>query len=382
MLGTFLDKMGGFFDRRFVVAYVIPTLVALGLIIGLLQLRFGPQITINWWSSLGLQEQILLAISVLLVVIILSYIFEILTAPLVRLYEGYWTEGYVTRHLAPLAIKYQRKIKDRNVRTDKRRELDVKREKMISEKIGSLDELHAASFEEQIATIDEQIGLEKKRAYDAGYYKFPRDTELLKPTLLGNVLAAAEEYSYQVYRLDAVIWWPRLTTLLPEDFRIQVDIALTPMLTVLNLSVIFSLLALVGLGLLLAYHQWFLYGFIVIVGLLLARSFYVAAINQAAVYGKLVRVAFDLYRHEILKKMHIPVPDNLVAERMLWDLLTNWHYFYIVPWDIKSDTPEFDNPFYYDIHHTTINTVQQQEVILTFKDFPNLAIKEKRRKKS
>lgn len=27
MFGTFLDKLSGFFDRRFIVAYVIPTLV-------------------------------------------------------------------------------------------------------------------------------------------------------------------------------------------------------------------------------------------------------------------------------------------------------------------------------------------------------------------
>jgi hypothetical protein len=377
MLGTFLDKMGGFFDRRFLVAYVIPTLVTLGLIIGLIQVQVGPKTTIDWWSKLEFQEQILVAISVLLIVIVSSYIFEMLTAPLVRLYEGYWNEGILIRHIAPVAIYLQRVIMNRYARTAHRRVLSAKRNELMAIDPITLDEQQVNSLKENIASIDEQIALEKKRAYDACYYKFPRDTELLKPTMMGNVLAAAEEYSYQVYRLDAVIWWPRLTTLLPESFRIQVDMALTPMLTVLNLSVIFSLLAMTSVGFLLVKHQWYVYGTIIILGLLLARVFYSAAINQAAIYGKLIRVAFDLYRQEILKKMHIPVPDNLVAERALWDILTNWHYFYIVPWDVKDEIPELENPFYYDTHQTSLNPVEHQEVILSFKVFPNLAIKEK-----
>ena len=372
MLGSFLDKLGGFFDRRFVFAYAIPSLVLLLLLIGILQTLFGLQSTLGWWAHLDGQEKILLGVGVVLSIILLASIFEMLTAPVVRLYEGYWREGCLTR----LAITCQQKIKSKYARLAKRKELKAKYEELITKREACVDDEQKASIDKQIALIDAQKQLEEKRAYNACYYAFPLDDDLIKPTQLGNVLAAAEEYSYQVYRLDAVIWWPRLATLLPEAFRVQVDTALTPMLAVLNLSTIFTLSTLTEGSLLLSQRQWFLSGLIFLIGLWLALVCYRASINQAAVYGRLVRVAFDLYRHEILKQMHIPVPDNLVGERLLWNLLTEWHYFYRPPWEAANDKLELDDPFYYDTHHTSIGPAQQQEVIFSFKGFSDLTIKE------
>lgn len=363
MLGSFLDRLGGFFDRRFIFAYVIPTLIMLLLLIGILQTLLGAQASLSWWEHLDGQEKILLIIGVLLVIILLASIFEMITAPVVRLYEGFWHEGRLTR----LAITHQQKIKSKYARIAKIKELKTRQEELIAKREASDDNKEKALMNEQIALIDAQKQLEEKRAYDACYYIFPLDDELLKPTRLGNVLVAAEEYSYQVYRLDAVIWWPRLSMLLPEAYRIQVDAALTPMLTVLNLSTMFILAALIEGGLLLWQHQRFLSGIILLIGLGLARVCYLAAINQAVVYGRLVRVAFDLYRQEILKQMHIPVPDNLIGERLLWNLLTEWHYFYRPPWEMPNDKLELDDPFYYDMHYTSTGPMQRQEIILTFK---------------
>ena len=372
MLGSFLDKLGGFFDRRFIFAYIIPTLTLLLLLITVLQTLFGPQATLNWWAHLDGQEKIILTSGVLLVTILVASIFEMITTPVVRLYEGYWNEGFLTR----LAIARQQKIKNKYTRIAKKKELGTKMEELIAKRQASIDDEQQKLIDEQIASIDIQKTLEDRRAYNASYYIFPLDDDLLKPTSLGNVLAAAEEYSFQVYRLDSVIWWPRLATLLPETFRTQVDIALTPMLTVLNLTSIFILGALVEGYLLLSQHHWFLCGFSILSGLLLARVCYTAAINQAVVYGRFVRVAFDLYRHDILKQMHIPVPDNLVGERILWDLLTEWHYFYRPPWEASNDKPELDDPFYYDMHVTSTDTLQQQKVTITFQGYPNPTLNE------
>jgi hypothetical protein len=303
MFGTFLNQLGGFFDRRFVLAYVIPTLFILLLIVILFQVLFGPKATLAWWAQLEVQEQILVAAGILLAIILFAYIFEMLTAPVVRFYEGFWFDWKLTQW----AINWQKKKK--------------------------LASTQAVS-----------------------YYKFPLDDELLKPTGLGNVLAAAEEYSYQVYRLDAVTWWPRLVTILPDDFRIQIDAALTPMLTILNLSLVLTLWTFAGSLILLFTQHWLACLVVFLVGLFLARGCYSAAINQAIVYGRLVRVAFDLYRQGIFfKQMHITVPDNLVGERLLWEVLTNWHYYYIAPWDSPDKIPELDYPFYYDTHYASMS---------------------------
>jgi hypothetical protein len=96
-----------------------------------------------------------------------------------------------------------------------------------------------------------------------------------------------------------------------------------------------------------------------------------------------VRVAFDLYRHEILKQMHIPLPDNLFKERTVWDLLTNWHYYYVAPWNARSDNdvPLPENPLYYDKNSTSSTLSQLQEVSFTIKELPSSLPKNGRAKK-
>lgn len=371
MLGSFLDKLGGFFDRRFLLAYVIPSLILLLVVIGILQTLFGPQETLNWWTHLDGQEKILLAVSVLLVVSLIASTFEMITAPIVRLYEGYWGEGKLKR----LAIAAAQKKKNKQARIARRKELNTEYESLIAQRKTPVDEQRKASIDKRILEIDRQKRLEEKNAKDDCYYTYPLADNLLKPTQLGNILAAAEEYSYQVYRLDAVIWWPRLSALLPEAFRTQVDVALTPMLAVLNLSMIFSFSALIEGGLLLFQHKELLSVLIFLIGLALARLCYLSSINQAAVYGRFVRVAFDLYRHEILKQMHIPVPDNPVEERILWELLTQWHYWYRPPWEVMNEKLELENPFYYDTHQIPGDAPKQQEVIITIHGFSDLTLK-------
>jgi hypothetical protein len=49
---------------------------------------------------------------------------------------------------------------------------------------------------------------------------------------------------------------------------------------------------------------------------------YQAATNQAMEVSGQIRVAFNLYRHEILKQLGLDVPATAVAERALWQTLT------------------------------------------------------------
>jgi hypothetical protein len=372
MLGTFLDKITGFFDQRFILSYVIPTLVFLGLLIGLTQVWFGLPTTLRWWMSLAVLEQIFIGLIVLLAVILVAYMLQMLTAPIVRFYEGYWPEWKPTE----LAIAHQRKKWMRYARIDKRKELTNQLDELIESQKMSIDN-------DQIGSIQEQIAQEVKHATAACYYNYPRNPDRLKPTRLGNVLIAVEEYPYQIYQLDATIWWPRLAVLLPQDFRVQVDMSLSPMLAAINLSSLFTLLALISLISILFNHQWLLCGLIFIIGLSLARVLYYAVISQAIVYGKLVRVAFDLYRHEILKQMHIPLPDNLFKERTVWDLLTKWHYYYVAPWNARSenDIPLPENPLYYDKNSTSTTLSQLQEVSFTIKELPSSLTKNGKAKK-
>ncbi len=325
MLGTFLDKLNVFFDRRFMIAYWSPVFIGLGLAAGLVAILIRPSAALGWWTARTGTEQILLGIGALLVITVLAYLLEALTIPVVRLYEGYWPKGWLTNWAS---------------RRQKAR---------IAKSIDSVR-----------------------------YHNFPLDSDLVKPTRLGNVLVASEEYPHQLYQLDAVLWWPRLAALLPETFRTQVDTALTPVLAMLNLSMMLTVLAFGGgIAVLLTNRLWWLLGAIFFGGFLLARVCYLAAVSQAVDYGESVRVAFDLYRHDILKQMHIPLPDNLFKERLLWDLLNKWVYSYAPPWEIGTITnvPQPTDPFYNDIHQSPAAPVQPQEMILTIKDVPVVTLK-------
>jgi len=376
MLNTFLDKMSGFFDQRFVVAYLIPVLIGLLLALGIAGILIGPAMVaaFGWLATRSGTELALLGAGILLVIFLLvyllAYLLATLTTPIVRLYEGYWPEWWIThkvRNLQERFLANQQKaltIREEAL-ADQQKALTLRKEALLPDQQQSL-----IKWEEALA--DQQKALAAKQVYAAAtrYLNFPRNSKLLKPTRLGNVLAAAEEYSFQLYWLDAVIWWPRLAPLLPDDFRVQVDTALTPMLMMLNLSLTFTLIDLMGAGIVILFHwHWLLFATILIVGLLLAWACYMAAISQAVDYGNWIRVAFDLYRHEPLKKMHIPIPDNLLEERRLWASLNEWLYKYTPPWEVAMTTkaPSLERPFYYDMHKTTPSPVQLQEVAITLK---------------
>ena len=53
--------------------------------------------------------------------------------------------------------------------------------------------------------------------------RFPRPDHLLRPTALGNVLAALHDSAGRVYGLDAVTAWPRLYPVLGEQARALAD---------------------------------------------------------------------------------------------------------------------------------------------------------------
>lgn len=349
MLGTFLDKLSGFFDQRFIVIYWFPTFIGLGLAAALATTLIGLSNTFALWFQLNPPIQILLGIVVLLIITVLASLFGTFTFPIVQFYEGYWPENWLTR----LMLNHQRSVMRSNL--NKLKKIESKTEPKPDEKRTYLFYKHIQ------------------------YHYFPREEAYLKPTRLGNVLTAAEEYPNQLYRMDAVLWWPRMTTLMPEAFRSQIDSALTPMLITLNLSLVFTLVAIGGEIAVLATHwgwwwltpgfandQWYIpiivlathwgwwwLALITFFGsLFLARVCYRAAVSQAVNYALLIRVAFDLYRFDVLKQMHIPLPGNLNEERHLWDALNKWIYYYMPPGQENVSNSKLlkQEPFYYDIH--------------------------------
>ncbi len=284
MFLTFLDKLGGFFDRRFVIAFWAPSLIFSALIVAAAALIYDAAAALRLWDAQTATAQVLLSVSFLFCVSILAYLLQPFNVLLVRLYLGYDWPAW--------------------------------------------------------ASFFEKWGRERQRG-DWTEKRVP--PARLRPTRLGNTLEDIYRYAYNVYRADTSIWWPRLTPLLPESFRAQVDDALMPILSLLNLSALLTLLAFGGgLALVLLDRRWWLFLLFWAGGLLLARVCYAAAVNQArSNYGALVRAAFDLYRHEIIKQMRLPLPDTPHKEFLLWARLNKWVYYKNdlpkLPWEVEKD---------------------------------------------
>ena len=119
-----------------------------------------------------------------------------------------------------------------------------------------------------------------------------------------------------------MVWWSRLTPLLPGSFVDTLAGAQAPMMALLILSTVFCGLAIVILILGAITAQWLVAGALVICSIVISWLGYRAAVSQAAEVSSMLRVAFDLYRYDILDQLGVDHPADLAAERALWPRLT------------------------------------------------------------
>lgn len=235
-------------------------------------------------EALGVKEGVLFVLGIL----IFSFLLQPLQLSLVRLLEGYWTMPLVPAVGKILSApgtawhRFRRKKLEALTQTKTRPD--------------------ALSAEEKarIAAADWRL---------RRYYPAAKD---LLPTALGNALRAGEDIPEKKYKLNGVVAWPRLYVLLPErmmailaDRRNQLDVAV-------RFCVVFLLSTVISIFFLYKHVVWLL---VPAATLLLAWLFYRGAVSAAVAYGESVETAFDLYRLDLLKALHLPLPTDLQAER-------------------------------------------------------------------
>jgi hypothetical protein len=300
MLSTFLDKASGLLSRRFLLAYWFPTLIASIATLLLPMLTYGPVAIWQWWQQLGPAQgqqggdyaQLWVLLGALLLVTLLAYLLQAFTRPLVRFYEGYWRPWWMRRWFIKRATnRWQQRRKER---------ADAARNDLA-----------------RYAVLQ-----------DCLHYEYPSGAEWLLPTKLGNVFCSIEVYPVTAYGMDQVFWLPRLLLLLPEGTQTEIEDALTPLLTLLNLATLITLVSVGGaiylwqISLLVWWTPWV----VLIGGLLLARLSYEGAVAHAREYGQRIRAAVDLYRFDLLKALHQSLPTTPQEERALWERLEDWLY--------------------------------------------------------
>jgi hypothetical protein len=283
-LSSMIPSAGEATGSRFSLVSYVPT-YATALVLVLLIMADVPAGPLNFDSALGTLED-LTAIQVVLFgvfVLFLAVLLHPLQLPLVRLMEGYWPRAL--DRLSKAAVRNQERARLRLAR---------------------LTEVSPAPPADSA-----------ERALVAGWElsrRFPPPGTALLPTTLGNALRAAESTAGAAYGADAVAWWPRLYPVLGEstkaivdDRRTQLDLAcrLTAMTFIVGTACV----------VLLGDEGWWLA--LAAVPLIVMRVAYRAAVSAAVAYGEAVRAAFDLHRFDALAALHLPLPDDPVAEASL-----------------------------------------------------------------
>ena len=149
----------------------------------------------------------------------------------------------------------------------------------------------------------------------------PHNIERVCPTSFGNAYAIAEEYPYERYGADSVLFWPHLRTLMQEKATNH-SLRLTQQKTVLDLSINFAFLSgliTVETILILVFsgHKPLL---LILAGVafILSISFYQASVAAIQGLGGLIKVSFDYYRGLVLQAFNLRMPENLIEEQTVW----------------------------------------------------------------
>jgi len=199
---------------------------------------------------------------------------ERLRLPLLRLLEGYWP--WPLRLLEKPLIALVR----RRVQRQRERWSDLMQQRE-SQSLTPAERMELARLEQ--ARLD-----------------VPPDLADLRPTAVGNILRGMERRIVHRYGLDAVLLWPRLWLLLPEDARQEIAAARESLDRLAEAW---------GWGLcFLVWAFWQPWAVLVaLLWMLLAASL---ARALARTFAVLVQSAFDLYRWRLYEALHFPAPQE------------------------------------------------------------------------
>jgi hypothetical protein len=183
-----------------------------------------------------------------------------------------------------------------------------------------LDQIHVG-FVELLDYACGKTEIEHSRVHAAISLRFPHQVGSLQSTELANLVEVQREYGVDRFGLDSELFWLRMLKLaradkefypLLDDAKTQLDFAVV-VTVLLGLTVLIWL----PLSLLFAPTVW-PYVLVTVICLPAVPIFYRIVLQAYVTYAEIVRAAVDLYRFDMLKALHIPLPKDLTAEKETW----------------------------------------------------------------
>ena len=286
----FFTEITKFLDRNFIVAYLAPAIIWLGLSTFILE-QFGLLANIsiphNSLDDLLLVGSIILVLALLTGIVLLS-----LNQNIFRFLEGYGKYNPF-RLVGWLERNHYRKI--------------------VSEINKLDDEIRRRNGLPSEARMQRNILMRKVAE------EYPDREEFLLPTHFGNVIRSFEIYPRVMYGLEAIDGWVRLLAIVPKEYMELIDGAKSRVNFWVNLT--FTLFALLIQYELLAYFSPTVTraaGLVIGIFILASVTAIRRATQAALEWGDFMKSAFDLYRFDLLEALAIEPPRNRKDERNIW----------------------------------------------------------------
>lgn len=259
-------------------------------------------------------------VGLLFISLLLAIVFAGLNSTFIRLLEGkYWWQRSVV--LFPWSYwkrtlwqkRYEKldglRAQYRQIAETLNREKDEKNRKVLEYEL------------DQIKQEIDKIHREVETKHEG--QSLPHSGNRLTPTAFGNAYAIIEDYAYERYGMDAVLFWPRLHLLIEKkDASVgerlsyltgSLDLAIN--LVFVSFTVLLEIV--VTLWLLPASRSTPMFVGMGMV-LLLCLAFYRASVNAVYSLGEVITSSFDFHRELLLDAYGLRKPASLNEEQRLW----------------------------------------------------------------
>jgi hypothetical protein len=249
--------------------------------------KIGWQSAVQMVQSLTPFQQGVWMVLSLVILVSSSMLVQAIRFPILRLLEGYWLPPFNFLGWGMITL----------------------RKRTFQKKMAKLRRL--ASADKKTLNVSQ---LEELTTLEIWAHWHPVNSKDLLPTGLGNILRAREYSPTRKYGLDAIVCWPRLWPLLPENVRADLINARSTLDRLAELC-FWGVLSLLWALLL----PW-----MVIISILWVVITYKIACQSAMAYGELLEAAFDLNRFSLYDAMHWPRPQDTQEEQAIGSQLTEY----------------------------------------------------------
>lgn len=186
---------------------------------------------------------------------------------------------------------------------------------------------------EKLTTLLETVRIRENhnhtRLQTERYFSF--GTQNLAPTKMGNIANTIQSYAIDRYDMNLAVFWSRLqhSVANDKDFNAKLEAVRTKLEFLIGCSALTATWGTAWAIVTLVWgYEWIAFVCAAAGGPLIAYAWYRVATEHYNAYADVLRTSVDLFRFGLLKDLHLSLPADTDAERVLWDQLNGLTAYY------------------------------------------------------